>query len=186
MQYKKLLQVLPLLFLLTTCDWFKPGEPEKPWEEQSEWLEPVSPSLVISNLQNGFEDRNIINYTSSLSHDFVFFGDPSDSQYVPPGAFNDWNINVEEEVTTKIFNIFDSKIELYFEDSLKDSTSNNANFYLTYTINLESNDSAVTVMGISHFELFRDSVNLWSISSWRDYRTDTLYIDWGILKAMSR
>jgi hypothetical protein len=186
MKYKKFFQSLPLLFLLTTCDWFEPGEAEKPWEEESKWLEPVSPSVVITNLQNSFENRNIINYTSSLSQDFMFFGDPSDSQYVPPGVFNDWTLEVEEEVATKIFNTFDSKIDLSFQDSLKDSTGSNANFYLTYNINLESSDSATTVMGISHFELVRDSVNLWSISNWRDYRLDTLCIDWGILKAMSR
>lgn len=186
MQYKKLLKVLPLLVILTSCDWFEPGVPEKPLDEESEWIEPVSPSVAISNLKNSFEDRNIINYTSSLSQDFMFFGDPSDSQYVPPGAFNDWTLEVEEEVVTKIFNIFDNKIEIYFEDSLKDSTGSNASFYLTYTINLGSSDSTVTAMGIAHFELLRDSVNLWSISNWRDYRQNTLYIDWGILKALSR
>ncbi len=185
MEYRKLKTILIVIILSTACNWFNPRNAENPREEESEWQEPVSPSIVISNLERAFEDRNIVNYSSSLSFDFMFYGDQADSTDVPPGIFNDWDFDVEIEVATKIFNIF-SKINIYFEDSLKDSTGTEANFYEVYSMNLESLDSTVIVKGLAHFQLLLDSTNLWSIVNWMDFNTDSLYIDWGILKANTR
>jgi hypothetical protein len=176
---------LLLLLLFHSCDWFNPREAETPQEEESDWQEPFNPSAVLSNLERAFEDRNIINYGASLTSNFEFFGDLSDSLYVNPGSFQDWFYDVEINVATKLFNTF-SNIELFFEDSLKDSTGAEANFYELYTINLESLDSSVIVAGLVHFRLTLDSLNLWGIEEWTDFRTDTLYIDWGILKAKNR
>ncbi len=185
MVYKKIHLFLASIILLSGCDWFHPREAEKPEEQESAWEEPLSPSLVLSNLEQAFEDRNIINYSASLFSDFEFFGDLSDSLYVNPGSFNDWYYNVEVEVATKIFNTF-SSIELYFSDSLKDSTSTEAHFYSTYTMNLESIDSSVVAKGLAYFHLTPDSMNRWSIVTWKDFRTDSILIDWGIVKALSR
>jgi hypothetical protein len=175
-----------ILLITVACDWFNPRVSENPQEEETEWEEPTSPSKVITNLKNAFEGRNIMNYSSSLSSNFVFFGDPADSTYVEPGIFNDWNFSVEYDVVTNIFNTFNKNIELYFEDSLKDSTGTDATFYKIYTMNLEAPDSTVTAVGLAHFQLALDSTNLWSIVQWWDFRIDTIYIDWGILKARSR
>jgi hypothetical protein len=180
----------PTLLLLTflvmaNCDWFDPREAETPQEEESDWQQPLNPSSVLANLERAFEDRNIINYGASLASGFEFFGDLSDSLYVNPGSFNDWYYDVEIDVATKLFNSF-SNIELYFQDSLKDSTGAEAHFYELYTINLESLDSSVVAKGLAHFKLTTDSLNLWSIAEWNDFRTDTIFIDWGILKAKNR
>lgn len=186
MEYKKIKVVLLTLLILSACDWFNPRKAKHPWDEESRWQEPISPSITILNLKQAFEDRNIINYTTSISSDFEFFGDPADSPYVPPGSFNDWDSDVEAEVATKIFNTFSTSIEVYFEDSLKDSTGTEATFYEVYNLNLESLDSTITATGIAQFKLQLDSTNLWSIVEWRDFRLDTIFIDWGILKARLR
>lgn len=175
---------LALLFM-AGCDWFNPREAETPQEEQSDWQQPLNPSAAIMNLERSFEDRNIINYGGCLSRDFEFFGDLADSLYVNPGNFNDWFYNVEINTTTKLFNTF-SNIELYLSDSLRDSTGTEAHFYELYTINLESLDSSVVVKGLAYFKLTPDSLNLWSIREWTDFRTDSIFIDWGILKAKNR
>jgi hypothetical protein len=186
MEYKNLKSIFFLLLILSGCDWFSPRTPEQPWDEESRWQEPISPSITILNLKNAFEDRNIINYTNSLSTEFQFLGDPADSPSVPPGSFIDWSRDVEIEVTTKIFNTFGVSIEVYLEDSLKDSTGTDATFYEVYNINLESLDSTITTTGIAQFSLELGSDNLWSIVEWSDFRIDTVFIDWGILKARLR
>ncbi len=185
MVFKIAVYVALSTFLFSSCDWFNPREAEKPWEQESEWQEPVNPSTVILNLVNAFENRNIVNYVSCLSATFVFYGDPADSQYVEPGIFNDWNMQVEKEVAVVIFNTF-TNIELYFVDSLKDSTGTAATFYETYTLNLQSIDSTIIAKGLGVFQLTVDSTNLWSIVEWKDFRTDSSFIDWGIVKAKSR
>jgi len=185
MVFKTVIAIIIFMFLFSSCDWFKPREAEKPWKEESEWQEPVNPSIVISNLENAFEDRNIVNYESSFALSFIFYGDPSDSQYVEPGIFNDWDKEVEKEVAILIFNTF-SNIQLYFEDSLKDSTGIAANFYELYTMNLESIDSTIIAKGLATFQLTLDSSNLWSIVEWKDFRIDSSFVDWGIIKAKSR
>lgn len=177
--------LLLALLLVHSCSWFNPREAETPQEEESDWQQPLNPSAVLMNLERSFEDRNIINYGASLASDFEFFGDLSDSLYVNPGSFNDWFYDVEIDAATKIFNTF-SNIELYLQDSLKDSTGTEANFYQLYTINLESLDSSVIAKGLAHYKLAPDSLNLWSIKEWTDFRTDTIFIDWGILKAKNR
>lgn len=185
MDYRRLKIIFIIILLSTACDWFNPREAEKPSEGESEWQEPINPSIVISNLERAFEGGNIYNYSSSLSRDFIFYGDPADSPYVEPGSFNDWDYDVEKEVATMIFNTF-VRINLYFEDSLKDSTGTYATFYEIYSMNLESLDSTVIAVGLAQFQLALDSTNLWSIIEWRDFRTDSIYIDWGILKANTR
>jgi hypothetical protein len=186
MEYKKIKPILFLAFLLSSCNLFNPREAEQPWDEESRWEAPINPSIAVLNLKNAFEDRNIVNYTTSISSDFIFFGDPADSPFVPPGSFIDWNSDVEVEVATKIFNTFGVAIEVYFEDSLKDSTGTEATFYEVYNLNLESLDSTLTATGIAQFKLQLDSENLWSIVEWRDFKLDTVFIDWGILKARLR
>lgn len=181
----RLLALLLGFLLIARCDWFNPREAETPQEEDSDWQQPLNPSAVLMNLERSFEDRNIINYGASLASDFEFFGDLSDSLYVNPGSFNDWYYDVEIDAATILFNTF-SNIELYFQDSLKDSTGAEAHFYELYTINLESLDSSVIAKGLAHFKLTLDSLNLWSIEEWTDFRTDTVFIDWGILKAKNR
>lgn len=185
--YPTLFRAIALLGLLLTpgCNWFNPREAETPQEEESDWQQPLNPSAVIMNIERAFEDRNIVNYGGSLSSDFEFFGDPSDSLYVNPGSFNDWFYDVEIEVATKLFNTF-SNIELYFSDSLKDSTGAEAHFYERYTINLESLDSSLIAKGLAHFRITLDSSDLWSIEEWTDIRTDSIFIDWGVLKAKNR
>jgi len=183
--FRRLKIIFVIIPLISACNWFEPREAEKPWEEESDWQEPVSPSVVISNLKLAFEGRNIVNYASSFSPDFIFFGDPADSPYVEPGIFNDWNYEVEIDVTTKLFNTFNN-IGLLFEDSTGDSTGTVGTFYKLYTLNLESSDSTVTVVGLARFQLAIDTTNLWSIVEWNDFRTDSIYIDWSILKAKSR
>ncbi len=173
------------LLLMPGCDLFNPREAEAPQEDQSDWQQPLNPSAVIMNLERAFEDRNIINYGECLSSDFQFFGDLADSLYVNPGSFNDWFYDVEINTATNLFNTF-SNIELYFSDSLKDSTGTEAHFYEPYTINLESLDSSVIVKGLAYFILTPDSLNLWRIREWSDSRIDSLFIDWGILKAKNR
>lgn len=185
-KYRRYKIIFVFILIVTACDWFNPRQPGQPWEEESEWQVPISPSIVILNLRQAFKDRNIDNYSTCLSSDFMFYGDPADSPFVPPGSFNEWDINVEIDIATRIFNTFSKKTELYFVDSLKDSTGTDAMFYEFYNMDLETPDSSVIAAGIAQFHLGLDSTNLWFITEWRDFRIDSVYFDWGILKATLR
>lgn len=181
----KLRFIIMIILFISGCSWFNPREADKPWQEESQWQEPTSPSIVILNLQRAFEGKNIVNYSACFSENFIFYGDPADSVFVQPGAFKDWNYNVEVDVATKLFNTF-ADIELYFSDSLKDSTGAEANIYETYNMNLQTPDSSVFAKGLAEFRLTIDTLNLWYIVEWKDFGIDSNCIDWGILKAKAR
>lgn len=168
--------------LLVGCSLFEPRQPEPPTGQEGRWNAPVSPGVVISNLEYAFEDQNIENYMTAFASDFVFTADDRDTLLFPSGTFSDWDYSVEREVAARIFDDADW-IDLAFTDSLVDSTAERADFYENYEFTVSA-QNPIYGRGLALFYLRREEDGYWAVFEWRDFRQDTT--DWGVLKGTYR
>ena len=174
--------ILCISLISAGCSFFEPRESEPPSGREGRWDEPVSPGIVISNLNYAFQDENIEDYMSAFTSQFLFLADERDTLLFEPGTFTDWGFSIEEEVTGRIFAEAYS-INLTFSDSLVDSTADLAHFYENYEFTVSA-ESQVYGKGLALFSLSRGEDGYWAIYEWQDFKKDTT--DWGFLKGIHR
>jgi len=167
--------ILLLFSVIYSCENpFATREPEPPSQEQSTWIHPTLPSLVIDNLKYSIIEANTTNYIKCLID--------SNSQYkfIPdafvnannPGFFDYWDLSSEQNYITKLFAAtYDSarKVSFYAEPALdyQDSVQINVKYDLEIHHNLTESYAKV-VEGQAELWL-KERNGEWFITRWIDY-----------------
>lgn len=175
--------------LLAGCSLFSPRTPEPPSENPTPWNEPVSPTIVLANLDSAYEYRDLTSYMRSFDADsFSFQADPRDtSDPAIAVRYRGWSFDVEREVSSKIFAQSDSirldSLSVSADSSQEHFGTSEAILYRRYHLRIYS-AQARFARGIARFSLRSDQSGYWRIVRWEDVRTDTT--DWGQLKGEFR
>ncbi|MCD6117770.1 hypothetical protein J7K93_12195 [bacterium] len=193
---KRFLYLVTLIFILfvsAECEWpFSTRDPEPPVNNQSAWVIPVSPEMVLSNLQRSVKEKSVEYYIRCLtdssysSKNFKFLPDPEISaQYT--GIFINWTKQKEESVMRQVFSIVpdDSTCSLDFVLSSEAVASESAILVVDYTLRIRHTGTVLKTKifkGRSEFWLAPDVRGEWSIYNWIDHRTSDRE-PWSLLKA---
>ena len=74
---------------------FTPRDAEEPSGETVEWIRPIEPGNVLSNMRSAINALQQTNYGNSLAEDFSFIPSTNDEQEAPPGYFDVFDKNRE-------------------------------------------------------------------------------------------
>jgi len=176
--------LIKLLFSLQ-CSWFKEREAETPGGEEC-WVYPDSAHKVLENLSSALSCINIENYLNCLdSLSFRFYPD-DDLLFGPNGEkYENWDFTKEKNYITALFQTIDPTVPVVFEFTIDtiDSGRNYVRYFVDYTIDIKpSGLSSLHSEGRSDLTVEEDATGLWYISTWYDYKKDTI-ISWAEIKA---
>jgi len=180
------------MFLFVSCqNPFTTRDPEAPSGEQTSWIQPIAPEIVIANLQSSILERNIENYircfglADDVRKNFTFVPEISVSNNFQ-GIFANWSISEERIYMNNLFGFthadstsnlrFTDITEIQFGDSV--STTKEYDLFIAHT-----NPTAPTIVnGRMVLNIRKGSDALWFISSWSDIKTGSSPV-WTLLKA---
>jgi len=178
------------LFLTAGCGLFGPRDPEPPNQSSLNFLPPTEPSLVIANLQNAVDQKNVQNYASCFADPlaggrvYVFIPSPEASaQYGP--ALSGWTAAQEQSyfqnlVARSPSTAFASLL-LTNKDSLVTSDSVVYGYHYVFTFVHNDPGFPKIAQGNLQFTISNDKKNFWSISRWVDFKTGN-DITWSVFK----
>ncbi len=182
--------LIVLLVLVFGCrNPFATREPEPPTGEQLPLLEPTSAENVLKNLEISCEYMSINDYMDTLSEDFLFVPDGSDSERFPDVFSEPWG---REEESIFCQRLFDKEMTtlISFSSSVDsnatviEETAEFVHYRYDYHIALihhHHTDAPRSVKGSAEFSLRCDQQGNWIIFQWEDEKTDSH--TWGELRA---
>ena len=164
-----------LVFLAWGC--FSEREPKKP-EENTNWVSPTEPSILLENLKKAFTTVDVNNYRRCfLTERFSFRADPTilannlgvfsawtwdnENQY-----FNNLNRAATPVNTTNQLTFSNQRTINYSTDSLEYTADYEAAIY-----HQDTSFKAVNFSGLLSFQLKRNRQNEWQIVQWQDNKT---------------
>jgi hypothetical protein len=173
---------------------FATREPEPPKQNQSNWIQPISPTYVLINLKNAISEKNSANYlrcladTSVSPRQFSFVADAVTINS-NPGLFQRWGKEEEANYLNQLSSYMpkDSTASVDF-DRLKETTFQDSVIFLeSYVLNVhykcESIDCPGSRRGQAEFRFVRTEDETWYIYKWIDYSTGD-DLTWSNLKAL--
>jgi len=169
---------------------FSTREPETPVENQSSWMPPLSPELVLTNLQNAILERNSENFIrclSSAERTYTFTPDP-DVMANYGEIFNNWNITNEQTVIQQVFSLVpsDSSAFLIFPVDVREVPGADSTIFLKkYLLEIHSlqDDLPKIYEGQVEYWLYPNTQGEWSIYKWIDFTLGGSQ-SWSYLKAL--
>jgi hypothetical protein len=175
------------VLLFAGCGAFDTRNPIIGTGQISRWEPPTSPEIIVRNLEVALEDGNFNDYQRALTSDFVFHPDAADSFEIElnrPGAFANWNRDVEVQTAQTIETSADS-LRLTVSPPTQEIVGDDRLLKQTYILTLEK------VTGEESFEgeawlWTRQVAGEWFIYRWRDIRTSEDLRSWGFLKGDRR
>ncbi|NIP42534.1 MAG: hypothetical protein GWO41_09400, partial [candidate division Zixibacteria bacterium] len=100
---KRFAPVVILLFLACASP-FDSRDSEPPITDRGTFIQPVSPQIVLFNLENSYKELIITNFMQSLDSNFLFIFDFVTG--IPPEGDSGWTYSEELRLTELIFNNF--------------------------------------------------------------------------------
>lgn len=187
-------RLLPLLILviLGCTDPFSSRESQPPIGNNGTFIQPVTPQIVLFNLENTYREYIVSNYMMCLDSNFFFKYDFVIRQIDERDT--GWHYSEELRLIESSFNslLADSMARLILslsplpeqQDQAFDTT---AILYRSYTLIHISNvtdSSADTTeyLGTSIFTMIENEQGLWSIICWEDQHQNTLIPSWADYK----
>ncbi len=189
--------IISTLFFLILSGCGNPFETrtaQPPSQNQSKWEQPVSPHNVLLNFKNAYEEQSIENYLQSLDSTFVFEADPFEREGTSGDIYENWDFEVEAEVTRSLFTTFSlGSIRLDFIDIADKpdppDPSISTIIYREYVLSINDQNSSIPptnpAQGTAILTLIENEYGFWQISYWEDSRTEDT-IDWGAVKGEFR
>jgi hypothetical protein len=174
------------------CDTFEPRKPVISTGEGSQWERPISPEIIVQNLEIAFESGIFNDYQRAMTEDFAFMPDDADRSdmdtSVRPGEeiYVDWTREVESVTAEAIALSADSldvTFDFYTEDSEADGLRRQK---YHYDLVLYSGGEETHYLGDAFFGISRQPNGEWFIKEWEDVRTTEGVNTWGYLKGLSR
>ena len=165
---------------------------EKPSETDTMWEQPEKPTIVISNFQKSYQNRNLAFYMENFSQDFEFIADSHEKNGPNSKLYENWDKDIEESVTSLIFERYANEFISLTLTQLPDEPDpiapiDSVSLYRRYTLsitNCEYIPPASPAQGIIIFEMRENSHGYWAINRWIDQRQEST--DWGEFKANFR
>jgi len=156
---------------------FNERSPKKP-EDNTDWLTPTEPSILIENLQKAISTLNLNNYRRCIATDnFRFKADPTITAN-NLGLFNSWTWDNE---TQYFNNLTRASVPLSSNNSLQfintrfiNISSDSMELTADYNLSIYHQDTSyqsVTFAGLLSFQMKRNRLNEWQIASWQDNKT---------------
>jgi hypothetical protein len=177
--------------LLGGCDLFTTRSAETPTESRSDFVQAVTPEILISDFVNSLADLDVENYLTCLSDysytEKVFSFSPSSSalsQY--PSLGEDWGKKNEEvyfdNLKAKITS--DSSITLTLSNVSENPLGDSLIYTASYSLNVPTTDKTLpsVYQGTLIFSMIRDSRSVWSIYYWQDTKSSSSLPSWSELK----
>lgn len=186
------LKFIPFFFILTFigCDIFNTRIPESPSGQSSNYIQPTTPKIVITNFKNAIQDYSVDNYIkcfvdtsfSDKHYEFVH----SLETGIDRSLFYGWNLESERQYLINLgkppYGI--AGLILTNERSISvtsDSVIYNYDYSLTYPH--RNSNFPTSFSGNLQFYLSVDRNRNWSINKWLDIKTGSAYT-WSYLKAV--
>ena len=180
------------------CNLFSTRNPESPLVNNSNFIPPTTPDLVLNNLQSSIKQKNVDNYISCFSDTNVnsklqfIFTPSNDANEQFPNIFSSWNLSSERLYFNHLISNMDIGISPVLELSLisgyfplgPDSVSFTCNYYLFAQHNRSLTPEKYS--GKIQFTFIKNSsTGWWSIRQWIDQAiiNDTIPSTWSVLKA---
>ena len=188
-----MLLLTSLLVALDCKTPFSTRDPESPNSNQSSWIQPTSPSYVMTNLRNAIAEKNITNYmrcladTSLSSKQFRFVAEATGAN-ANPGLFLRWGIEEERNYLNQLILFLpkDSTSQVSLsslkEDTFPDSAILIQDYRLITKYKCEAGECPKVMSGQAEFRLIRNTEDFWYIHRWSDYATGD-EPSWSALKA---
>lgn len=180
---KKLIPILLVFIILSSCNLFDLREAETPAKPPSWNSYMTSWDLCLQNLEYCYEDsRNAVKYISLFTEDFNFrFAAQDVNDYNFPIS---WNAQQEQDMLLNLFAWTDS-VQVNLQEIVSqpdDITATEAKIYRKYELIRYPSDKSIPQQYQGELELhFMKSGAYWYIRKWFDYRVAS-NPTWGKLK----
>ncbi len=190
---KHVLILIILAAIATGCaDPFSSRDSQIPTGERGTFIQPVSPQIVIFNLEQSYKERIVTNFMKCLDSGFFFKYDFVTKQI--GDSDSGWYFDTELRITENIFNSLlsdtTSSLEITLnplETSPDEVLDTAAILYRSYTIifvtdsDTDSPDTS-RYLGTSIFTITENDRGLWAISRWEDQHQNTNITSWADFK----
>jgi hypothetical protein len=177
------------LFLPGGCDLFQTRDPVVATGDDSIWVQPTEPEIIVENLRNAFEEAIFNDYTRTFTDDFVFIPDQSDVAQLEidfPGQpiYDGWNRAVETDVAETIRGAVDS-VRVAFEEPILEDLPEGVLLKYEYVLALFADADSTFYEGEAWF-LTRVAAGEYRIAEWSDVASSPTRPSWGLLKGRNR
>ncbi len=188
---KRLLALL-LLLILGCTNPFSSRESEPPIGDNGTFIQPVTPQIVLFNLENTYKEFIVTNYMMCLDSNFFFKYDfvvrqiderdsgwyYSEEMRLIESSFNSLLADSAELLSLSLSPLIDQ------QDQAFDTT---AILYRSYTLthidNFTDSSADTTIyLGTSIFTMSENEQGLWSIIRWEDQHQNTNIPSWADYK----
>ncbi len=178
---------------IMACSLFDTRNPEEPSEDNGTFVPPSTPGIVIENVVNAFENKNVNNYAACFSNAKFKFTPSVEVAARYPSLFENWTVDSEKQCFTNaiaamnkeskpILSILNRDFDFISQDS--------AVLVSEYIINCEFLNASISknFTGKAIFTIMPETDGLWRIAAWQDFQLagDTNKDSWSSLKAYFR
>jgi len=173
------------------CDLFSTREPQSGDAGVGEWVPPTRAEIAVENLERAFEGGVFTDYQRSLTEDFTFTPDASDSARLAqerPGedVYGGWNAVVETQTAEAIRTAAsDLSLTLTFLEEQLVGAGDRLRKY-EYVLAVTVGGSVTEYQGEAWFTISQITGGDWAIAGWEDVATDPQIPSWGYLKGLNR
>jgi hypothetical protein len=161
------------------CDLFQTRDPQAPSQSNSTFSPPVSPDIVLSNLEAAIRDYNVDNYIRCFSDPAVRPYEFVPSQGVRanyPGLFSQWTLESERRYFLNLGTPKGGSPSLSFSNQQSLTVSSDSVIYnMNYILIFPHHRPNVpqSVQGNMQISIGSDNQHRWSIYRWQDFKTAT-------------
>lgn len=176
--------------ILASACLFEPREPSEPSGEQVQWIRPIEPENVLSNMRAAVNAQQRTNYENSLGDEFVFLPGLQAAGEAPPGYFDEFDKRRELGALDKLFTQADSlHLEWNFDpntDLTMDGTDaaevilDNYELFVDYTEGEERIFQGSTKL---YLEYIGEPWHQWFLVGWDESEFNDAE-SWGLLRAI--
>lgn len=164
---------------------------ETPTEVRSNFNPPISPGIVLQNLQFAIAEKNLNNYlqcfvdTANSTRRYSYTADVNSQAQYP--VFRYWNMSNENSYFNNLKSSSNpaAASNLFVSNEVLNYTSDTAVYDASYLLRFDHNRNTVskTLKGKLRLIMSADSRNLWAVHTWIDFKELPTDTTWSVLKA---
>jgi len=184
---KKLLIIVLLSGIVTSCDLFTTRSPEEPEGSSSGVVAAHTPEALFENMKSALEDGIVENYMacfvddSYLNMNYIFT--PASGAIINYPNLSEWGLEKEELYFKTLVSKLKSGTDISFDYTItqKDYNQTYYEYSISYTISFQSSSLTGDYQGTSLFKIYTDSRSQCVIVEWQDIKKEN-YSCWSDLK----
>ncbi|MFK7923724.1 MAG: hypothetical protein AB8H47_17325 [Bacteroidia bacterium] len=167
----RFLVLYPLFCILTGCFNIRPVEP--PSSSASNWVSPTDYQILINNLQQSVNQRNVQNYLRCFNQEMLEFQPTASLFNNNENIWANWSISDEQAY----FDNFVADLAVttgnslsLTETDLQDVTSDSLKYVGDYLLRVNHSDTSLTTLFQGQLQLVikLNAFNEWEIERWTD------------------